>query len=399
MSSVGSARSSYGKGCYTACACRRVYSDSTLDLRHVASTASPTARLVQAEAACSRRHMLYTSISALTLSSGVGEAFAAEAESSVEVLATAALKAYSDNDLTRAREYFTRIVTKEPTNPVWLERRGQVLVDMKLFQEAIEDFNAAEAMYGEQSNGTYASLGLLSNRALAYEGLYRWKEAIDDYNQAIQLGSEVGYSIPYVLNSRGNCHASIAALFTAGNPEAQGPPPTSSSVAVSDEERESVLRRPCVQNAARKEWELARQDYRAATSVFQRSKNLPGAIFASSNAALVSAQLGDDTGALKELKAVARRAPGSIDMRAAIAAIYWAGGRQDKAEEYWNWACSKINSGQLVPGGPVLDSCDRYRDADWLRRIRRWPPVMVDRMEDFIALRPPVAPVDLPQTA
>lgn len=80
---------------------------------------------------------------------------------------------------------------------------------------------------------------------------------------------------------------------------------------------------------------------------------------------------------VQELKAVARRAPGSIDMRAAIAAIYWSAGRQEKAEEYWQWACSKINSGQLVPGGPVLDSCDRYRDGDWLRRIRRWPPVMV----------------------
>lgn len=79
---------------------------------------------------------------------------------------------------------------------------------------------------------------------------------------------------------------------------------------------------------------------------------------------------------------MARRAPGSIDMRAAIAAIYWAGGRQEKAEEYWNWACSKINSGQLVPGGPVLDSCDRYRDPDWLRRIRRWPPVMVRLLTD-----------------
>lgn len=344
------------------------------------------------------------------LTSTAGQAIAAEAaavEDQVEILATAALKAYGDNDLPRAREYFDKIVAKDPTNPVWLERRGQVLVDLKLFRNAIDDFNAAEAMYGEQSGGTYASLGLLSNRALAYEGLYKWKEAIDDYSQAIQLGTEVGYSIPYVLNSRGNCHASIAALFTAGNEEPEGPPLAASSIAngttkatpVSEEEREALLRRPCIAKAARREWQLAREDYRASTSVFQRSRNLPGAIFASSNAALVSAQLGDDAEALKELKAVARRAPGSIDMRAAIAAIYWAGGRQEKAEEYWNWACSKINSGQLVPGGPVLDSCDRYRDGDWLRRIRRWPPVMVDRMEDFLALRTPALPADLPPTA
>jgi hypothetical protein len=82
-------------------------------------------------------------------------------------------------------------------------------------------------------------------------------------------------------------------------------------------------------------------------------------------------------GMLQELSAVARRAPGSIDMRAAMAAIYWSAGDELKAEKTWNWACSRINSGQLVPGGPILDSCDRYADADWLLRIRRWPPVMV----------------------
>jgi hypothetical protein len=79
----------------------------------------------------------------------------------------------------------------------------------------------------------------------------------------------------------------------------------------------------------------------------------------------------------QELNAVARRAPGSIDTRAAVAALQWAAGNEERAEAQWSWACSKINSGQLVPGGPVLDSCTLYADADWLGRIRRWPPVMV----------------------
>ena len=30
--------------------------------------------------------------------------------------------------------------------------------------------------------------------------------------QAVFQSSEVGYSIPYILNSRGNCHSSLAAL-------------------------------------------------------------------------------------------------------------------------------------------------------------------------------------------
>ena len=31
------------------------------------------------------------------------------------------------------------------------------------------------------------------------------------------------------------------------------------------------------------------------------------------------------------------------------------------------------------------------QDRDWLIRIRRWPPVMVDRMQDFLNLKLKVA--------
>ncbi len=50
---------------------------------------------------------------------------------------------------------------------------------------------------------------------------------------------------------------------------------------------------------------------------------LDGAIFSASNAALMLAQLGDEEAALGEMKRIARRAPGSVDMRAALAALYW----------------------------------------------------------------------------
>ena len=49
-----------------------------------------------------------------------------------------------------------------------------------------------------------------------------------------------------------------------------------------------------------------------------------GAVFAASNAALALAQLGDEGGATAEMQRVARRAPGSADMRAALAALYWS---------------------------------------------------------------------------
>lgn len=110
------------------------------------------------------------------------------------------------------------------------------------------------------------------------------------------------------------------------------------------------------------------------------------------------AQLGSEEQALKEFETIARRAPGSVsadglprsmqhgcegplepsqvDMRAAMAALYWAQGRDREAEDTWNFACENITTG-----------CLKYQDEDWLGRIRRWPPRMVARMMDFVKLR------------
>jgi hypothetical protein len=49
-----------------------------------------------------------------------------------------------------------------------------------------------------------------------------------------------------------------------------------------------------------------------------------GAVVAASNAALALVQLGDDSYAVKEMRQASRRAPGSADLRAALAAVYWS---------------------------------------------------------------------------
>lgn len=49
-----------------------------------------------------------------------------------------------------------------------------------------------------------------------------------------------------------------------------------------------------------------------------------GAVVAASNAALALVQQGDDTAAIKEMQKTLRRAPGSADLRAALAALYWS---------------------------------------------------------------------------
>jgi tetratricopeptide (TPR) repeat protein len=241
----------------------------------------------------------------------------------------------------------TAIIAMEPETPEWRERRAQVLVDMKLFEDAVADYDEAERMYGakyDDGTTTYKSLGMLSNRALAYEGLSRWDAAIADYSEALKYSSMIGATPPYVLNSRGNCYNSIG------------------------------------------EYEKALDDYTRAAGIFQRSRNLSGAIYAQSNAALMLAELGRIDEAIEEMEKVKRRAAGSVDMRAALAALYWSRGEEQRAEDNWNWSCTAINSGQMVEGGPVLDGCELYRDYDWLGRIRRWPPSMVQKFKRFIEL-------------
>lgn len=49
-----------------------------------------------------------------------------------------------------------------------------------------------------------------------------------------------------------------------------------------------------------------------------------GAVVAASNAALALVQLGDEPAAILEMRKALRRAPGSADLRAALAALYWS---------------------------------------------------------------------------
>jgi hypothetical protein len=150
---------------------------------------------------------------------------------------------------------------------------------------------------------------------------------------------------PYIVNSIGNCHGSLG------------------------------------------EWADARAQYLLAARTFQAASGfrdartggttsrVDGAIFAATNAALAAAQLGDLAAAQRELEAVARRGPGSVDARAALAAVYYDAGRVEDAEAAWEYACSRITAG-----------CSKYRDAEWLTKVRRWPPVLVAMLGRFLTL-------------
>lgn len=238
-----------------------------------------------------------------------------------------------DASLNLACKIFDTIVDIDPDHSEWLEARGQVRIDAKRFREAISDFD--EVVRRNPNN-----FKAYSGRALAREGLADWEYAVKDYTKALEEARlSTGYVEPYVVNSRGNALASLGRYADA------------------------------------------LQDYILSVQGFQKAKELDGAIYAAGNAALMRIQLGDEVKGMKELMGVARRAPASIDMRAALAALYWSQGLEQSAEEEWHFACENINA------GGVYDSCALYKDMDWLRRIRRWPPIMVERMGNFLRLR------------
>ena len=72
-------------------------------------------------------------------------------------------------------------------------------------------------------------------------------------------------------------------------------------------------------------------------------------------------------------KRILKRAPGVTDMHALVAAEAWRRGERVDAEREWDFACNAIDTG-----------CRKYRDASWLKEIRRWPDALIDAQLRFL---------------
>ncbi|EIE21845.1 TPR-like protein [Coccomyxa subellipsoidea C-169] len=299
-----------------------------------------------------RRDLILGSVLAVTSANLLRTADAQAAISAapdLREIEEAAREAYAKRDFRTTLELVDELVAAQPSAARWHEMRAAVRVDGKQFESALTDFNQAiNATPGccvSAADSLVERARLLAGRALAYEGLAQWEAALGDYNTALDLARQGGqYPDPYVLNSRGNVQASLA------------------------------------------RWKEARQDYLKSAAGFQKAAGfrdssgssalrLDDAVVAASNAALALVQLGDEPAAILEMRKALRRAPGSADLRAALAALYWSQGNEAAAESEWNFACERISVG-----------CSKYQDKDWLSRIRRWPSSMVDRMTSFLAL-------------
>jgi len=113
------------------------------------------------------------------------------------------------------------------------------------------------------------------------------------------------------------------------------------------------------------DWETARACFNTAAEA------RPGMAMARSSAALAAFQLGDVATAEHDLRSLIRRYPLFADARAALTAVLWQSGSRGEAESHWAAASG-------------LDP--RYRQEEWLRQIRRWPPRAVQALQDFLSL-------------
>uniref|UniRef100_A0A7S3A2U7 UDP-N-acetylglucosamine--peptide N-acetylglucosaminyltransferase SPINDLY n=1 Tax=Rhodosorus marinus TaxID=101924 RepID=A0A7S3A2U7_9RHOD len=162
-------------------------------------------------------------------------------------------------------------------------------------------------------------------KGVALEGEKRFKEALECYETSNAKSiSRYGAEDPVTYNNRGNAHAGLG------------------------------------------EWDKAVEFYHKAAEM---NKNY---VFARANEALALYQLGSYEKSTSMMRFLARKYPGFADMHAALAAAYWKDGSIRASESEWASAMQ-------------LDT--RYGDINWIRDNRRWPPLLVTDIEQFLSLK------------
>ena len=86
----------------------------------------------------------------------------------------------------------------------------------------------------------------------------------------------------------------------------------------------------------------------------------------------VHAHDGANENAIAQMKSIVRKYPQFADIRAALTAAYWENGKPGEAESNWVAAYG-------------LDS--RYKDINWVKNVRRWPPSLVVALDKFLRLQ------------
>jgi tetratricopeptide (TPR) repeat protein len=224
-----------------------------------------------------------------------------------------AITAMQEGNYGQAEQYLTELITKFPENPAIWSNRGNARVGQNKLTEALEDYNQAIEL-APLVPDTYL------NRGAVLEAQGKYTEAIADYNYLLSLSptDAMGY------NNRGNAQAGL------------------------------------------EHWLEALTDYQKATELEPRFA------LARVNIALMLYQLGENESALRELRNLVRKYPMFADSRAALTAVLWSQGLQGEAESNWVSTLGLDRS---------------YLDLDWVKNVRRWPPKMVAALEKFLTLQ------------
>lgn len=190
-----------------------------------------------------------------------------------------ALRAAVAGDLENSERIFTELIEEDPENASVWSNRGSVRLSMDKFDEATADFSKAIKLAPE------APVPFL-NRAIAYEALGYYKDAIEDCKSAIVNDPE-----------------EFAAWYNLGNVDVKV------------------------------------QDYDGALVAYERASALaPGIAGYRLKQALVLFQLNRPVEARKLVEGLVRKYPNYAEAHAALAAILWSEDRRSSAEDQFTEA-------------------------------------------------------------
>ncbi len=217
--------------------------------------------------------------------------------------------------------------------------KGDFIEAEKYWTQLIEEFPTNPAVW--------------SNRGNVRVSQNKLEDAIADYNESIKLAPTA--PDPYL--NRGTAYEGLREYKKAIADYEQ--------VLALDPQDAMAYNNLGNAKAGLKDWQTAVEYYHKATELS------PNFAFAGANESLALYQLGKKDEALRKMRNLVRKYPMFPDMRAALTAVLWENGKQGEAESNW-----------VATIG--IDS--RYRDVEWLRQVRRWPPNMIVALEKFLTL-------------
>jgi len=193
-----------------------------------------------------------------------------------------------------------------------------------------------------------------SNRGNSKMSQNRPQEALADYDKSVELAPD--YPDPYLnrgaaLESLGRWDEAIADYDRV--------------LAIAPKDAAAYNNRGNAK-AGLGRWDEAIADYQTAMRVNSRFSTAFG------NNAIALYQVGKTDEAIKAMKNILRKYPNYTDVRAALTAALWANKKAGEAESNW----------------VSVENLDRrYRDLNWLKNIRRWPPSLIADLEKFLTLK------------